>query len=313
MVRPRNHLRVVRALPSIPAPRQHWQAGGTLDEMEGIVGYREWLHAIPLKGTTIRNYLSMLARIVDWCDEHGTHIDRLLPSQVAEIADTLPLSHASRRHLRTTLRYWYQYRDILTRASEAVTVPPKPKMRWRGIEDEDAAALVRTAVGWHPEGTAVLAMLSMGIRRAEVAGLRRDWIHPRQRTWTVIGKGDKERTLPVHSLLWGQLVRLDLVDDRSGIPWVFPGRTGGHVVPATVSLWMTRVVDAAGLDHVSPHQLRHTAVAMINDTMGIRIAQAFAGHEDIGTTQGYTRVTDDQLTEALGALTYLGKPLRVVS
>ena len=171
----------------------------------------------------------------------------------------------------------------------------------KALEEDEAHALTKTAVGWWPKGTAVLFGLYLALRREEIANAewsRYDTEHGR---YTVTGKGLVTATLPVHPVL---------ADELAGIPrtgkWVFKGRWDGPVNPATIWTWTKEVAEAAGLGHVITHQLRHTSLATANDRLGdLRAVQTFARHAKPETTAGYTRTTQLRLREVSDSLDYL--------
>lgn len=173
----------------------------------------------------------------------------------------------------------------------AIRVPPKPQYRWRGLEPDAAAALAKAATGWHPQGTAVLAGMYLALRREEIATMEWERFDPDLTWYTVLGKGAATHTLPVHPLLADQLRH------RRGNGYLFPGHQGRQsVTPYTVQLWLARVCDEAGIVRATPHQMRHTAIATVNDTTGdLRTAQQFARHVRPETTSIYTRVTSKRL------------------
>jgi integrase/recombinase XerC len=117
----------------------------------------------------------------------------------------------------------------------------------------------------------------------------------------VVGKGDVEAVIPVHPVL-----SEELLPHLGACPWVFPGRSSAHVCAGTIGEWVGKVGDKAGIPNLSPHRLRHTAIATVNDASGdLRMAQVFARHADIETTMIYTRVGIDRLKSAVDALTFL--------
>lgn len=80
---------------------------------------------------------------------------------------------------------------------------------------------------------------------------------------------------------------------------------GGHVNPTTVATWVEKVARTAGIRRIYPHQLRHTAIATINDNTGdLRAAQTFARHANPETTAIYTRTTTERLQAAVLSLDY---------
>jgi integrase/recombinase XerC len=140
--------------------------------------------------------------------------------------------------------------------------------------------------------------LYQAMRREEIASARwdavdGDWI-------TVVGKGAKTRTIPLHPVIREALA----ASTRSG-PYVFPGRLSGHISPASIWNWVRAVAEEAGVGPVRPHWLRHTALATANDvTKDLRTVQHLAGHARSTTTEGYTRASKSRLQEAVQALDY---------
>ncbi len=87
---------------------------------------------------------------------------------------------------------------------------------------------------------------------------------------------------------------------------MFPGRKrGGPVAPATIWQWVRVLAARAGLQDVTTHRLRHTALATANDNTGnLRAVMAFARHARPETTMGYTRTTARQLMSVMEAISF---------
>lgn len=263
--------------------------------------YRDFLLERGLKPKTIDLYRRMLVRAWLWCYDNGYHLSTATAANIAEYTFTTPASTSSRRHLRTALdRYW----EMIGRENppvRAVRVPPKPRGKCRALSDEQATQLKSAAVHQGGrEGLAVLAGLYMGLRAHEIASMHWQRFDPGLGAYTVLGKFDQTRTVPVKAELG------DMLDSVPGshVGYLFTGSRGRpHVHPATVWGWVRDIADAAGIAHpIQTHQLRHTAISRINDRTGdLRAAQEFAGHARPETTAIYTRVNWDRLTEAVAS------------
>ena len=169
----------------------------------------------------------------------------------------------------------------------------------KALEPEEAESLVATARGWWPEGAAVLFGMYLALRREEIAKAEWDRFDDDLEWYTVTGKNSKTATLPVHPALADELA------PRRGEGWVFPGRFGGHVCPATIWDWSKKVARAAGIETFTTHQLRHTSLTTALDNTGnLRSVMQFARHTKPQTTAGYTRTTKAQLVEVMEALDY---------
>lgn len=284
----------------IPLPFTFVQ-GSTLGvEGQRVDHYKGHLLATGLSDPTVRVYVSLLVKSAAWCVKHNTSLYMIDAELLARMArDLVPFSSSSRRQLRSALVHYWEMVGRPDAPAKAIRVPKKPQGRCRAVTPEQARDLVKASVGWHPNGTAVLFGLYLALRVTEIAGARWDRI---EGDWyTVLGKGDRTHSLPVHPILAGQLERRHQGD------FVFPGHRGrDHVTSATVWGWCKEVAAEVGIDGLQTHQLRHTAIATVNDATGdLRAAQEFARHQRPETTAIYTRVTEQRLRDAVAALDYL--------
>lgn len=263
--------------------------------------YAEYLVGTGLSGKSIRLYIRHVERADTWLRSHThTTLRWAGPTEIAAYAETLPNSHSTRGQAVAAFRHYWDWAERTNPPLKAVRVPPAPEMVCRAITETQARDLAKTAAGWWPEGTAVLAGLYLALRRFEIAKMEWERFDDTREWYRVTGKYDKTNTLPVHPILAAEL------GPREG-RWVFPGRySGRHVTPATVGIWVSRVGVAAGIPNLEPHELRHTALATANDRTGnLRSVQTFARHSKPSTTSGYTRTTNMRLREVSDALDYL--------
>jgi integrase/recombinase XerD len=168
-----------------------------------------------------------------------------------------------------------------------------------------AAPDVRTPVGLRDR--AVLeVMYATGLRASELTGLTADGLDMDLGVVRVLGKGRKERLVPLgrEARRW---VKRYLSEAREGLarahgrpgPLLFLSRRGGRLTP--MGLWglVRRHAVAAGIDKVlTPHVLRHSfASHLLERGADLRALQAMLGHADISTTQIYTHVTRERLRQ----------------
>lgn len=266
-----------------------------------VDSYKEWLVERGLDDKTIRIYQAKLQQVLKLVDAYGWHINQLTASQVRTIAQAFPNSPSTKRQLRSALKHWWEMCEVPSKAS-AIRVPKPPRGQYRGLEDDEARLLAKTSVGWWPDGAATLTALYTGGRRFEVAKMQ--WTHfDREMRWvTITGKHNQVRVVPVHPRL-----KLELAPHMTMFPSVFPGSRGRtHVSEATIWNWVRNVCEAAGIRQITPHQLRHTCLATMNDTTGdLRATQDFAGHARPETTAIYTRSSQQRLLTAMEALDWL--------
>jgi len=153
---------------------------------------------------------------------------------------------------------------------------------------------------------AVVELLyATGIRVGELAGLDVDDLDPDRRTLRVIGKGNKERTVPfgVPAAVaiddWLRRGRPVLAKDTSG-PALFLGARGGRVDQRQVRALVNSLFEALGdTSATGPHALRHSAAThLLDGGADLRAVQEILGHSSLATTQIYTHVSVDRLRKS---------------
>lgn len=262
-------------------------------------GYVEYLVGLGLAQPTIGRYARIMAVAVAWCQARGLELVDVSAVDVAAfVAAVVPFTHSSRGQVAAALRHYWEWRGRVNPPLRAIRVPPQPQLVCKAVEEDEARALAKTAMGWWPQGTAVLFGLYLALRREEIACAEWSRFSDDMKWYTVTGKNSKTATLPVHPIL-----RDELAGGGSG--WVFRGRFGSHVHVATIWAWSKQVAEAAGIEHFTTHQLRHTALTTANDALGdLRAVQTFARHAKPSTTAGYTRTTAKRLRDVSDALDY---------
>jgi integrase/recombinase XerC len=170
-------------------------------------------------------------------------------------------------------------------------------------EDEEAAELSELDIAVGLRDAAILELLyATGIRVSELCGLGTNSVDHSRRTIRVLGKGDKERTVPVGIPAvravdrWQQDGRPLLVTAASG-PALFLGVRGGRLDPRAARRVVHERLRAAGASReVGPHGLRHTAAThLLEGGADLRSVQEILGHSSPSTTQIYTHVSIDRL------------------
>ena len=145
-------------------------------------------------------------------------------------------------------------------------------------------------------------LYSSGLRLAEALGLTISDVHGIPEELRILGKGNKERIVPV-----GKKARDALSQwmeqrsewDRAQTDRLFITKKGQSVSPRTIQRRLDLRAKAAGLDqHVHPHALRHSAATHLLESSGdLRVIQEFLGHQSLTTTQIYTHLDFQHLAE----------------
>jgi integrase/recombinase XerC len=202
-------------------------------------------------------------------------------------------------------------RGVVKDSPAAALVLPRVRRKLPTVLNADAAAaVVEARAGDDPiekRDHAMLELLySSGLRVSELVSLDLDAIDLDMLEATVVGKGNKERRVPVGSRAAESLrswleARREI--DRGGTRAVFLGAKGRRVTVRAVQ----RVVRAAGMlgaarSDVHPHALRHTcATHMLEGGADLRSIQEMLGHASLATTQRYTHVSMDRILSVYDA------------
>ena len=153
---------------------------------------------------------------------------------------------------------------------------------------------------------AIMELLyATGIRVSELCGLDIDDIDDSRRTIRVMGKGAKERVVPVGIPAmravdrWRQSGRRLLATPTSG-PALFLGAKGGRLDPRTARRVVHTRIEAVGaVPDMGPHGLRHTAAThLLEGGADLRSVQEILGHASLSTTQIYTHISIERLISA---------------
>ena len=151
---------------------------------------------------------------------------------------------------------------------------------------------------------AIIEMLySCGLRVSELVELRFEDIDTEERLVRVVGKGDKQRFVPLGDMALQRLeaymsYRVEMeASDRKSASVVFLNRRGQKLTRVMIFTMIRKAVAAAGIDKaVSPHSFRHSfATHLLVGGADIRQVQVLLGHSDITTTEIYTHLDYDHL------------------
>lgn len=161
-----------------------------------------------------------------------------------------------------------------------------------------------------PEGQrnkAIIEVLfSCGLRVSELVGLKLSNIFFEEEFVRVVGKGSKERLVPISPKaikelnLWF-IDRNQMSIKKGEEDYVFLNRRGSHLTRTMILIMLKRLAGEAGIQKtISPHTLRHSfATALLEGGADLRVIQALLGHESIGTTEIYTHIDTTTLRQEI--------------
>jgi integrase/recombinase XerD len=181
---------------------------------------------------------------------------------------------------------------------------PKRRTRLpRTLSPGEVERLIQAANGTTPRAFRDRALVELlygaGLRVSEAIGLDRGRIDLENRLVRCLGKGDKERIVPLGregvEAMRRYLSRGRPYLDRRHRPELFLNAQGGALTRAGAFLVLRRLAAKAGLDptRIHPHLLRHSfATHLLEGGADLRSVQEMLGHADLGTTEIYTHVSD---------------------
>ncbi|MDE2127016.1 MAG: tyrosine recombinase [Armatimonadetes bacterium] len=159
---------------------------------------------------------------------------------------------------------------------------------------------------WYLRDRAICLLLyATGLRVSELAGLAPHDLDPEASTVRCLGKGGKERVVPVApaAIQAVDAWAMDAGERPGAQQWLFPNQHGGPLSRQQIGEILRRAGIRAGIrQRVTPHVLRHTfATHLLDGGAGLRVIQELLGHASITTTEIYTHVSEDRLRAAYRA------------
>jgi len=158
----------------------------------------------------------------------------------------------------------------------------------------------------HRNRAIIEVLFSCGLRVTELVTLRLSQLYTQEQYVRVMGKGQKERLVPISPLALKELGYWFMDRERLKIKpgeedYVFLNRRGHHLTRTMILIMLKQQAEEAGLlKTISPHTLRHSfATALLEGGADLRVIQALLGHESIGTTEIYTHISQQSLRQAV--------------
>jgi len=261
---------------------------------------------------TLDGYRRDLAALAAFAAGEGADVVALQPPQLrafvaAEHRRGLSPKSLQRRlsACRSFYRWLLKHGRIAASPAEGVRGPKAPRKLPQVLDPDEAKALVEVPTD-APLGLRDRALLelfySSGLRLSELCGLRWRDLELDGGLVTVLGKGRKQRSVPVGSHACAALTAWRAEQRPAPDAPVFPGRNG-PITPRAVQLRLRQLAQRQGLfKRVHPHLLRHSFASHVLESSGdLRGVQELLGHADIATTQIYTHLDFQHLAKVYDA------------
>lgn len=257
---------------------------------------------------TVDAYIHDIKSLLDYCLEISKHILQLQLEDLQNFAATIHekgIGPTSQARILSGVRSFYRYLlldgYIDADPSELLESPNLGKHLPEVLSTPEVDKLENVIDLTTKEGQrnkAIIEVLfSCGLRVSELVNLKLSQLFLDEGFVQVIGKGRKERLVPISqraikelNLWFYDRKQLDIKTGEED--YVFLNRRGSHLTRTMILIMIKKEAEKAGIKKtISPHTMRHSfATALLKGGADLRAIQAMLGHEDIGTTEIYTHI-----------------------
>ena len=266
-----------------------------------------------LSDSTLSSYRQDLKLFARWCAMNGSALldvtNADLRSYLAFRIEQQKSSARSSARFMSCCRGFYGYflreRVISHDPSALIESPRQGRPLPKSLSESDVESLLAApdtedAIGLR-DRTMLEVLYACGLRVSELVGLTLADVNLRQGVMRVMGKGGKERLIPMGDEAAAWLIRYAkearplLLKQSSDV--LFPSKRGQHMTRQTFWHRIKHWALVADIDKpISPHTLRHAfATHLINHGADLRVVQLLLGHSDLSTTQIYTHVAIERM------------------
>ncbi|MBA85582.1 site-specific tyrosine recombinase XerD [Thalassobius sp. S69A] len=274
---------------------------------------------------TLLAYGRDLKDFADWCDRQGHDLADLTRADVESylvFCDAQGLAQSTRARRLSAIKqlFRFAFEEGWRTDNPAIQIkgPGRSKKLPKVLSIEDVERLLQAArsTGRSPSdrqrNTCLMELLyATGMRVSELVSLPLAATHGDPRMLLILGKGGKERMVPLSPPAraaladWREALAQETAEQKAqGKPpskYLFPGRgKAGHLTRHRFFALIKEISVAAGVPpaHVTPHTLRHAfATHLLANGADLRAIQTLLGHADVSTTEIYTHVLDERLKE----------------
>ncbi len=266
-----------------------------------------------LSENTLSAYGSDLTIFARWLkqktlkDADGADISQFLASRYKQ-----GIGNRSTARILSSLRRFYGYlireNRITQDPTSLIESPHLGRSLPASLTEKDVELLLDAPEITNPLGHRDRTMLEMlyatGLRVSELVKLRFEQVSFRRGVVRIIGKGNKERLVPIgdEAMSWLEdymaHARKDILSERQSDYLFVTNRADGMTRQAFWHI-IKRCAKKAGINkHLSPHTLRHAfATHLLNHGADLRVVQLLLGHSDLSTTQIYTHIARERLKD----------------
>ncbi len=222
------------------------------------------------------------------------------------------ISDKTQARIITSLKSFHTFLELekltLDNISKTLSAPKLSKKLPKVLSISDIQTLLESVDTNKKFGLRNMALLELiygsGLRVSELVNLKMSDLHLMQKYVLVLGKGNKERIVPISDMAV-VAIREYITKERESLlkgdnRYLFINNIGSNISRVGFFKTLKSLAKNAGLneDDISPHTLRHSfATHLLENGMDLRTLQTLLGHEDISTTQIYTHISQKRLKE----------------
>lgn len=284
-------------------------------------GFKAWLQLEKsLADNSVEAYLRDIEKLTDYLQTTR----RMVTPQELKLKDLenfvqwtgeLGMTVASQSRIISGMKSFYRYcvmeQIVTANPTELLESPRQKRMLPDTLSFEEIESIIAQIDLSKPEGgrnKAILeTMYSCGLRVSELVNLRISCLFLDVGFIRVIGKGDKERLVPIGSEairyinIYRNDIRVHIKIKPGQEDFLFLNRRGSKLNRVMIFLMLKELAQKAGITkNISPHTLRHSfATHLVEGGADLRAVQEMLGHESITTTEIYTHLDREYLRETL--------------
>lgn len=271
---------------------------------------------------TCISYKNDLDDFLAFCKKYKKTIDKVQNEEIREYIiylskEKLDTKTIARRisALRRFFQFLFTENIISDNPALNIDLPKTSKTLPGVLNEQEVDSLIKTCYqDASPEGLRLTALLEIlyasGMRVSELVTLKISDVQTKNnnneiKSYIIVkGKGNKERLVVIHDkaiiALQEYLKNISIFTDNKNEKWLFPSKISseGHITRQYFGKLLKKLAIDSGVDpsKLSPHKIRHSfATHLLNHGADLRVIQELLGHKDIGTTQIYTHVSNEQL------------------
>lgn len=266
---------------------------------------------------TIEAYQRDLRYLLQFAEEQGLALADVELEHLEQFAVGLHekgIGARSQARILSGVRSFYRFMVLDGYMEEDPTeLLPSPQIgqylpEYLSVKEVDKLESIIDLSKWEGQrNKAIIEVLfSCGLRVSELVSLKLSDIFEEEKFVRVLGKGNKERLVPISPKAIQELhywyIDRNLMKIKPGEEdYVFLNRRGAHLTRTMILIMIKQTAKDAGIQKtISPHTLRHSfATALLKGGADLRAIQAMLGHEDIGTTEIYTHLETSDLRKEI--------------